>query len=85
MTYDKCSVWLVAANEQPELILNEKMFRRQDDDNQRLLEAMHRVGSFMCHYQHRYCYLPQDKQHSVGGVKHTKQLSLIEAENQTIK
>lgn len=47
---------------------------------------MHLVESFMCqYYQHLYCYLPQDKQHSVGGVKHTKQLSLFEAENHTIK
>lgn len=40
----------------------------------------------MCHYYQRcYCYLLKDKQHSVGGVKHTKQLPLIEAENHTIK
>lgn len=63
-----------------------KMFQQEDDDSRRLLETMHLVESFMCHYyQHRYCYLPHDKQQSVGGVKHTKQLSLIEVENHTIK
>ena len=66
------------------MTLNAKLLRQ--DDNQMLLEAMHLLESFMCHYyQHGYCYLPQDKQHCVGGVKHTKQLFLIEAENHTIK
>lgn len=38
-----------------------------------------------CHQQqHHNCYLPQNKWQSVGGVKQTKQLPLIEVENSTI-
>lgn len=38
-----------------------------------------------CHQQqHHHCYLPQSKWQSVGGVKQTKQLPLIEVENSTI-
>jgi len=72
-------VQLATANELPEFISNANKFRQKG-------ETMHLVESFMWHYyQSCYCYLPQDKQHSVGGVKHTKQLSLIEAEKHTIK
>lgn len=37
-----------------------------------------------CHYQNCNCYLPQNVEQSVGGVKHAKQLPLIEVENCTI-
>lgn len=42
-TGHKCYVWLVTANEQPELMLNAEIFRQEDDDNQKLVEAM-RLG-----------------------------------------
>lgn len=85
-TGHKCYVWLVTANEQHNWIINAETFRQEDDDNQRLLDGRHLVESFTCHYyQQRYLHLPQDKLRSVGGVKHTKQLSLIEVEIHTIK
>lgn len=46
---------------------------------------MHLVERLMRNHPPSLGYLPEDKQHGVGGVKHTKQLSLIEAEKYIIK
>lgn len=78
-------VWLWA-NEQSELLLHVKMIRQENDDNQRLLEAMHLIGRFARHHcQHDYCYLLHEKKHTVGGVKLIRQLSLIEVEDCTLR
>lgn len=79
-----CNVQFVRANEHLEYEMQKcSDVRKTKESFWKLLRPAWR---YICHYYRDcYCYLTQDKQHSVGGVKHTKQLPLIEVQNSTIK